>query len=221
MRANIPCHRGRTAEEIVSSPYFDSVGHLFRSVSWLDYFERHPSLSTLTYACIEARQAIEYLFFEELVVSTGFDLSAEEYRRCLGNSTNFKKIIKRLSPNFERLRAFTHIVLELEVDGPKTVHWDHDELMKAWGVVSGVLHWVGATNLSAENPEWLVSAYERSAKVISPLWQQATSARNVILPVDGMHPDVRDIWEEFSLGAIDVEETKLRLIRIRTRRTDA
>jgi hypothetical protein len=187
----------------------------------LDYFERHPSLSTLTYACIEARQAIEYLFFEELVVSTGFDLSEEEYRRRLGNSTNFKKIIKRLSPNFEKLRAFTHIVLELDVDGPKPVHWDHDELMKAWGVVSEVLHWVGATNLSAENPGWLVSAYERSAKVISPLWQQATSARNVILPGDGMHPDVRDIWEEFSLGAIDVEETKLRLIRIRPRRADA
>ena len=215
MKISVPNHKNLSAEEIVSSPYSDSIGHFLRAMAWLDYFERHPSFPPLTYACLEARHAIEYLLFEELVVSTGFDLSMEEYKRCLGNSTSFKKTIKRLSPNFEKLRAFAHIVLELEVNGPRPIRWDHDELMKAWGVVSEVLHWVGASNLAAENAQWLRTAYERSANTIRPLWRHATSGRNVILPVSSMPPGVRDIWEEFRVGNIDAEATKFRLEYIR------
>ena len=68
---------------------------------------------------------------------------------------------------------------------------------------------------SGRECQWLGTAYKRSANTIRPLWQQATSGRNATLPVDGLPPGVRDIWEKFKLGKIDAEATKFRLEYIR------
>jgi hypothetical protein len=74
-----PSHIGRNAADIIErQSYFDSVGYLYRAVSWLDLFERSNAWPTLLYACIEGRYGIEYLLFEELVVGTGANLSRED-----------------------------------------------------------------------------------------------------------------------------------------------
>ncbi len=105
------------------------------------------------------------------MVSTGFNLPMDEYKKCVGESTSFKKIIKRLSPNYQKHREFTALVLSLEPPhAPKPVHWDHGELMKAWGVLSESLHWVGARTLAGDNADWLAAAYKKANDTIAPLW---------------------------------------------------
>ena len=62
---NPPDYRNRSSNQILSEHlYFDSVGHVYRAVSWLDYFERTKRFSSLHYSFIEARMGIEHLLFE-------------------------------------------------------------------------------------------------------------------------------------------------------------
>ena len=71
-----PSHTSRTPEQIVSEKiYFDSAGYLYRAMSWIDHFERNDHFVSLLYACIEARYGIEYLIFEEIIISTGADFN--------------------------------------------------------------------------------------------------------------------------------------------------
>jgi hypothetical protein len=72
----IPSHVGKTPAEIIAIEQLDGGGYLYKSMAWLNYFERVPVFSPLLYACIDARHGIEYLLFEELVIST-----AQTYRK--------------------------------------------------------------------------------------------------------------------------------------------
>ena len=63
-------YKNRDLEEIVGQKIsFDSVGHFYRAVSLLDYFDRTKLLTSLLYSSIEARMGIEHLLFEQLVLS--------------------------------------------------------------------------------------------------------------------------------------------------------
>src|ERR1041384_7581865 len=101
---NVPSHINRKPEEIIlRDSYLDSVGYLYRAVSWLDYFQRINHFPALLYACIEGRFGIEYLLFEELVMGTGAKLSREDYEKCLTQGTKLKKAIDRLVPDYNKL----------------------------------------------------------------------------------------------------------------------
>lgn len=199
----IPSHIGKTPEEIVRVEHFDSAGYLFKSMAWLDYFTRVRSFSPLLYACADARHGIEYLLFEELVVSTGANLSVEDYRRCVNERNRFVKTIAQLTPDYDRLKQFTRIVVGLEPTAPKLIDWDHKFLMKAWGELSHYLHWFGARLLTTEKQDWLDSTFAEIKQIIEPLWINITSGRSGIMHPKDMHPMVREIWGRFRVGEID------------------
>jgi len=99
-----PNFANRSAAEIVMNDVtFDSAGYVYRGLSWLDFAKRHTSVCGLQYAALETRQAIEQLLFEELVMSVGGKLDRRDYEKCKGNSTKMTKIIRKLSPEYDRL----------------------------------------------------------------------------------------------------------------------
>ena len=159
-----PDHRDRDPEEITGEKlHFDSVGYIYRAMSWLDYFERTNLFTALLYACIDARMGIEHLLFEELVMSTDGQLSREDYERCLGNRMKFAKLIQQLDPDHERLQHFTRAVLELmrqRYNVPTLVFWKPRELEKTWGKLSKYLHWSGAKTETTDKSDWLDHAHE-------------------------------------------------------------
>ena len=132
---NAPPHINRTPEQIIGeNSYLDSVGYLYRAVSWLDYFRRIDHFPALLYACIEDRFGIEYLLFEELVMGTGAKLSRQEYEKILKQGgTNLKKAIDRLVPDYKKLQQFTSAIISIQPGLPSVVFWDPAELMKSWG----------------------------------------------------------------------------------------
>jgi len=208
---HIPSHIGKTPEEIIDIEYFDSAGYLFKSMAWLDYFTRGHNFSPLLYACADARHGIEYLLFEELVVSTGANLSVEEYRRCVNERNRFIKTIAKLTPDYDRLKQFTRIIVALEPAAPKLIDWDHKALMKAWGMLSRYLHWFGARVLTTQKRACLDSAYAEIKGTVEPLWINITSGRSGIMHPKDMHPTVKDIWNRFRIGEIDEEGAQFQL----------
>jgi hypothetical protein len=208
---NIPSHIGKSGDEIVAIKYFDSAGYFFKSMAWLDHFDRSKNFSSLAYACADARHGIEYLLFEELVVSTGAALSEADYERCLKERKNFIKMIAELSPDYGLLQKFTRILISSEPASPKQIEWDHKALMKAWGILSNHLHWAGVRGRTTENPAWLKTSHEKIKKTVTPLWINITSGQSVMMHPKDMHPIVREIWVKYRAGDIDEAGVRFQL----------
>lgn len=201
-----PSHIRRTPDEIINEhDDMDSVGHMFRAKSWLDYYDRNKQFSVLLYICIEARYAIEYLLFEELVISTGANLSREEYEKCLRSPTKLSKMIDNLCPDYEKLKLFTEAVVKLEPQAPKLNHWAPNKLMKSWGIFSKFLHWVGSRNKTSQNDEWKKLSVEKISSEVNSIWDKMCSGQSGILHPDQMHSEINDIWVKYRDGKITLE----------------
>jgi len=190
--------------------FFDSVGFVYRGLSWLDYAKRHTSICALLYAALDIRQAIEQLLFEELVMSVGGKLDKEEYEKCKGNATKLAKIIRRLSPTYEKLVTFTRTIISIIPNSPPLIIWDHSVLLKYIGSVSTYLHWAGEPKESFESPQWFLRGLEIVEGVATYLWDNMTSGFSGIMMPEKMEPEIHQAWVDFCLGKIDVDGVRMR-----------
>ena len=205
-------HTSRTPEDIVSKDiHFDSVGYLYRAMSWLDYFERNDQFTALIYACIEARHGIEYLIFEEIVISTGANLSQEDYEKCLNNPTNLYKALIQISPDYEKLKEFAQIIVSLNPEYPGIIQWEPKELIKSWGKISKYLHWCGSKSETTELSSWRANAGVEVRGEIEPIWVKITSGPSGSMHPKDMHPEILELWNQFKCGNIDTEGTRIRM----------
>ena len=212
MNKHPPSHQNRKASEILGEKlHFDSVGYLFRAVSWLDYFDRTHQYTALLYACVEGRMGIEYLLFEELVISTGARLRRQDYERCVRERGKFTKMIRQLSPEHEKLQEFTRIVVEISPGAPRVVYWRLKDLEKARGKLSEYLHWKGSRIETAEDLSWLSMMHNNLKDLLIPIWEKMSSGRSGLLHPGDMTPNARAVWEEFKNGTIDAERANIRL----------
>lgn len=216
-----PDYKNRDLEEIIGQKIsFDSVGHFYRAVSLLDYFDRTHLLTSLLYSSIEARMGIEHLLFEQLVLSVGLKLSQDDYERCLNNRMKFEKLIQELSPDYEKLQQFTGAVLELtrtenDMLIPELVFWRPRELMKDWGKLSKYLHWFGSRTETTDNSDWVDEYQNNIRNILLPIWGRMSSGLPGLLHSDNMESHVRDIWTDFRDEKIDIGSAKRRLDLIR------
>jgi hypothetical protein len=211
-----PSHRNRSANEIISTDvYHDAVGFAYRAASWVDLVRRTKDFAALHYACVDARLAIENLVFEQLVITAGNTLTYEIYQSCLRDSGQLSKRLRKLVPDYEKLQAFTVLVGTLSPGIPKLNQWDIKELMKSWGILSTYLHWSGANSETTENRGWQEQAIETASKIIDPLWQKMSSGHSACLRPEDMKPRVREVWEDFRTGTIDLNSARTRLEIVR------
>ncbi len=200
-----PEYRGRTLEQIISERVcFDSVGYAYRALSWLDVAKKGLNVCALQYAAHDARQAIEQLFFEEIVLSVGTQLDRREYEKCKGNSTKLHKIIRRLNPDYNKLAQFTKTIISILPQSPPLIMWDHKKLLKHWGTVSGYLHWAGEPAETFESTEWIQKGIGVVEKAADHIWKKNESGFTGIMMPQNMEPEIRVCWERFRAGEIDL-----------------
>lgn len=206
-----PDYRNRSPSDIVTQYVtFDSAGYVYRGLSWLDYAKRHTSVLALGYAALETRRAIEQLFFEELVMSVGGQLASAEYTKCKGNATKLGRLVRKLSPDYERLVSFTRAIMALLPVVPNLIVWDHTTLLKHQGAVSRYVHWDGAPADTSDSPQWFVVALETIGGAATYLWENMQAGDSGIMMPDKMQPEIRHAWDEFRLGRIDLDSVRVR-----------
>lgn len=206
----IPNYRGRAANAIITEKVRnESSGYIYRALSWLDLAKREKSSPAFQYGAHDARQGIEQLLFEELVLSTGANLDRSEYQRSLGNSTKLHAIIKRLSPDREKLGIFVQAVMATGDPKFELMVWDHKLLMNYWGAVSNYLHWAGAIDETINKWSWVEAGIAKTEEACMYIWKNQTEKEmGVMLPAN-MHPEIVALWERFKAGSIGVEEVKI------------
>ena len=206
----IPNFLNRSANSIVSENVrFESSGYVFRALSWLDIAKRENNPVAFQYAAHDARQGIEQLLFEELVLSVGTKLDRAEYQKCLGNSTKLHAIINRLSPEREKLGNFVQAVFSGGGIRIPLMVWDHKLLMKHWGKVSKYLHWSGAIDGTIENGAWVEKGIEIVEEACRYIWDNQTQKETAVMLPDDMNPEIRHLWERFRDDDIGLEEVKI------------
>lgn len=206
-----PSFRGRTPVEIMTENVtFDSAGYVYRGLSWLDYAKRCTSVCALQYAALETRQAIEQLLFEEVVISVGGRLARDEYERCKGNGTKLAKVVRRLSPDYDKLISFLQTIMSLDANAPKLITWDHSALLKHWGSASNYIHWAGEPNETSESPQWFVRGVGDVERAAMYMWDNMKAGDSGILIPSQMQPEIRQAWEAFKSGEIDADGVRSR-----------
>jgi hypothetical protein len=204
-----PDYTNRTPDQIIGRDvFFDSVGYIYRSLSWIDIAKRERSVCALQYAAHDARQAFEQLLFEEIVFSVGTKLDCDEYQKCKGSSTKLNKIIYRLNPEYQKLVSFTQAVVSADPELLPIVVWDHKYIMKLWGKVSNYLHWSGEPAETVESIEWLNKGIVTVEAAAQYIWKMNLTGYTAIMMPQTMQPDIRHCWERYRTGEIDTEAVK-------------
>ena len=206
----IPNFRGRAAHAIISENVRnESSGYVYRALSWLDLAKREKSSPAFQYGAHDARQGIEQLLFEELVLSTGANLDRSEYQRSLGNSTKLHAIINRLSPDREKLGKFVQVVMATGDPKIDLMVWDHRLLMKYWGTVSDYLHWAGAIDETIDKWIWVEAGIAKIEEACMYIWKNQTEKETGSMLPSDMHPEIAALWERFKVGSIGAEEVRI------------
>ncbi|MBW2741584.1 MAG: hypothetical protein JRE64_22695 [Deltaproteobacteria bacterium] len=170
--------------------------------------KRQSNACALQYAAHDARQAIEQLLFEEIVLSVGTKLDRKEYEKCKGNSTKLHKIIHRLNPDYNKLAQFTKAIISTLPQSPPLISWDHKMLMKYWGAISGYLHWAGEPAETVESTEWINKGIEAVEKAANYIWEKNKQGFAGIMMPQNMQPQIRDCWGRFRTGDVDLKAVK-------------
>jgi hypothetical protein len=201
--------RNRLPQDIISKDvYFDSVGYVFRGLSWIDIAKRERNVCALQYAAHDIRQGIEQLLFEEIVLSVGTELDRKEYENCKGNSTKLHKVITRLNPSYKKLAEFTRAIFSVDLQMPPLITWDHKELMRLWGKISNYLHWAGEPAETVESNDWFLNGIATVGPVAEYLWNNSKSGYAGIMIPKNMHPEIRNCWERYLAGDVDLDAVK-------------
>ncbi|MES9855409.1 MAG: hypothetical protein ABW166_02230 [Sedimenticola sp.] len=209
---HIPDHRNKSATDILAimAP-LDSATYFYLAICWFDLYTREGKFQVLLNAAISARMGIEYLLFEEVLLSCEDGLSEEEYKKCLKDSRKLEKVLNRLQPEYVKLKEFTQAFAKLEPKAPILINWDIKALLKQWGVLSSILHWCGANIYTTMSDEWLSKTGVNIGGVIESLWNKKTSGQSGIMHVNDMKPDTKLIWEAFKAGKINSSSVIKRL----------
>jgi len=207
-----PRFRDREPGRIVTEDvFFDSVGYAYRALSWLDIAKGRQNVCALQYAALDARQAIEHLLFEVLILSVGSALDGKEYAKCRGNSTKLSKFIRRLQPHYNKLVEFNKAIVSTDPSAPPIIGWDLSVLMKHWGMLSGYLHWTGGPADTVESERWFNEGVQVIEAAAAFLWDNHQRGFTAMVRPDRMEPSVRAIWERFRDDDLDIDGVKVSL----------
>jgi len=201
----IPNYRGRSLRQIISENiHFDSVGYTYRGLSWLDFAKRENNVCALQYAAHDARQAIEQLLFEEIVLSVGTAFDRIEYAKCKGSSTKLHKVMRRLNPDHEKLSEFIQVIMSVLPNAPTLVRWDHKYLMKHWRKISNYLHWAGEPAETTESSNWLSKGIVIVGAGLLHIWDKKGLGYTGAMAPKDMQPEIRECWKNFKAEKIDI-----------------
>lgn len=206
----IPNYRNRSAAEIIiDKGRFESSGYIYRALSWADLAKRTKNRPAFQYAAHDARQGIEQLLFEEIVLSVGTKLDRKDYKKCVGNSTKLHKFINQLSPDREKLSLFVQAIFSIGDRSIDFVFWDNKLLMKYWGKISDFLHWSGAIDETIEDWMWVEGGISIVEEACLYIWNNQTKKEDGFMMPSDMHPEIRCLWERFKNGEIGLEDVKI------------
>jgi hypothetical protein len=117
--------------------------------------ERRASTNLLIFACLEARNAIEQLWAEILVVLRSGEISLEFIEEIRHRRDGFLAAIRDAEPNYRKLVRFSMLCMRLDSQRPvDIIPWDLGRLKTWWRELSSYCHAQAEPVTTLANPAW-------------------------------------------------------------------
>ena len=177
-----------------------------------DLAKRTNSMTLLVFACLEARNAIEQLWCEILMVLHGGTISRKLFEKCRRRRDGFLAAIGDAECRYRQLSRFTMIAMSLDSQAPCSgVAWDLAHLKRMWHSLSEYCHAQANPAATLADLKWIAAAYALIEELFTYFQQEMSQGVTAILCPEKMTVAARMIWEGFAAGNIDEEQVTIRL----------
>lgn len=174
--------------------------------------EHEKNANLMVYACLEARNAIEQLWFEIYMLLKGGSMAKEDFEKIKKRQGGWADAIKELEPQYRKLTQFAAIIMKLDKRAPYGIAvWDFRKLVRIWNRLSLYCHAQGHPQPTMGNQDWVTGGLNLVHEVFQYFSDQLHGAANGILRPENMSPEARMIWNDFASEKIDEEQVEIRL----------
>ena len=178
--------------------------------------------SLLVYAALEARNAIEQLWFDILVVLHRGEMTREFVEQVRHRRDGVLAAIREAAPDYRKLVTFSALCMELDSRRPvDLIVWDLGRLKKWWHALSNYCHAQLEPVTTLQNPAWVKTGVTLVNEIYAYFSGQMSRGATGIMRIDDMKPTTRLIWDDFQAGRIDEEQAAIRLEIVRPLRKGA
>lgn len=176
------------------------------------FAKEHGSHTALVYGALEARNAVEQLGFELVILCRPtLGISEKDIKDCQKSQGVFE-VLKRMEPDYFKLIRFTQICMSFNPGAPKLITWDIGKLRRYWNEVSKYCHYQGIASETVESEmnAWLGRGIALVEEIFSYFESNMKGASTGIIRKDSMPSEVLETWEQFRSGQIDVKAVETR-----------
>ena len=175
--------------------------------------QSNGNTTILVFACLEARNAIEQLWFELLMVIHGGSISHNMFEKCRRRSDGYLAAIGDAEPRYRLLSRFTAIAISLDSKSPhQVIAWDLGKLKKYWHNLSEYCHAQAHPAATIESQPWKAAGHKLVAEVYNYFHSEMSRGATGIMKPEAMTRDARMIWDDFAANKIDEDQTRTRLM---------
>ena len=172
--------------------------------------------SLLVYSALEARNAIEQLWFDILLVLHRGEVTMEFVEKVRRRRDGVFAAIREAAPEYRKLVAFSALCMQLDSRRPvDIIAWDLGRLKKWWHALSGYCHSQLEPLTTLDDPKWIDAGLALVTEVFGYFRQQMSQGATGIMRFDDMTPEARRVWDDFVAGKIDEEQAAIRLQIVR------
>jgi hypothetical protein len=181
-----------------------------REIAELARQTTNPTL--LVFSCLEARNAIEQLWFELLMVIYGGSMERDIFNKCRKRRDGFLAAIHEAEPQYRLLAQFTALCIKLDAKATfKVIIWDLKRLKKLWQSLSSYCHAQASPIETLDDHNWFSEGLYLIEETFDYFRSQMSEGATTLLSPDRMISEARMIWEDFSAHRINEEQVLIRL----------
>lgn len=174
--------------------------------------EHEKNANLMIYACLEARNAIEQLWFEIYILLKGGSMAKDEFEQLQKRKDGWAAAIKELEPQYRKMTQFAAIIMKLDRRAPcGIVVWDFKKLRNIWHRLSSYCHAQGHLQPTMGNQDWVANGLALVHDVFDYFSTQLHGATNGLIRPENMTPNARMVWNDFVSDMIDEEQVEIRL----------
>lgn len=164
--------------------------------------------SLLIYGALEARNAIEQIYFEILKLVHDGEMTIEFYEKCRKSRSGYLEAIAKAEPKYRKIFMFSSAVLEVENAPFKGIIWNIKTLKNFWNALSDYCHTQGSVEQTLNSQEWVETGYKLIDETYIYFEKNMKGGATALLKPSKMTPEGREIWERFDRDEIDENGVK-------------
>jgi hypothetical protein len=188
--------------------------HIVQVMKWLEWDDGRHLDSTLVYASLDLRTAIERYILELLVLLKGGSVSKTEEKRCRSIDGVFA-LMRETDTHYRKTAQFTEIVARISPGMPEVRVVDTGYLHSKWKLLSEYCHkqlWPQESFASPQR-EFQEAGFRLIDEVLGRFHEWRWESVAGIIDVGSLSGETKEIYEKFVKGELTADQVE-RMLRL-------